>query len=145
MSSRPSKRRAGRIGPVYHHKTAASVTLEYPFTLEGVRLDMVELSPPTLGNLTALRSLPVVSAVDVILAISGLPVVTIEAMRWPDIERILDEARALLPPDFVAKLFTELRPETAAPVEVSASFSPAAEPSGVNDLSDFMIDGSEFA
>ncbi len=80
-----------------------SVPLDHPFRLYGVWLRAVRVSPPGYADLRLLRS----HALDgglIVAATTGLPPDVIGAIRWPDMEKLLEASLAVLPDDFRAAI-----------------------------------------
>lgn len=97
--------RPARSGePIYNHEPERLVTLRYPFTVGGSKIEALPLNPPPFRDLQYLRAKDLVDGADVLAVMSGLPVETIGAMRWPDVEAALESAFELLPAEFVEVL-----------------------------------------
>ena len=90
--------------PTYDHDPERHVSLRYPFKAGGRSLDKLPLNPPSFRDLQFLRAKDLVDGADVLSVMSGLPVETVGAMRWPDVEAALSVAFELLPPEFVEVL-----------------------------------------
>jgi hypothetical protein len=103
------------LPPDYRHPPSVVVPLAFPFALDGAKVARVPLAPPTLDGLGFLRGEGGLSARSILLVTSPLSLRAIGALRWPDVERLLAEALALLPPDLVVQAEAEdvVEPEDA--------------------------------
>ncbi len=97
--------------PRYLHEPAATVPLAWPFDLDGRTVERVLLVHPTLDGLEFLRGENQLSARMILQVTSTLPLRAIGCLRWPDVEVVLAEAMALLPPDLVAQVEAAEEPE----------------------------------
>lgn len=127
----------------YDHEPEASHTLRFPFSVDGEKVDHLDLFPPTFESLKLLRAKDPIDASDVLAICSTLDVVTIGRMRWPDVDAALALALEMIPPDLAAHLTgaaeeieTSPQPEappasTEAPIELAA---PDEEPGSLVDF-----------
>ena len=126
--------RPARSGePVYNHEPERRVTLRYPFTVGGSKIEALPLNPPPFRDLQYLRAKDLVDGADVLAVMSGLPIEIVGAMRWTDIAAALDQAFDLLPPELVDVLKGggENRQATDEPSDAAL---PAADAGEVIDL-----------
>jgi hypothetical protein len=105
-------RAAASLPPDYRHDPSTVMPLNFPFALDGAKVDRVPLAPPSLDGLEFLRGEAGLSARNIILVTSPLSPRAIGALRWPDVEAILTAALDLLPADLVALMRGE--PESEA-------------------------------
>jgi len=125
-------RPAALLPPDYLHEPSDIVCLEYPFALDGAKVEQVVLAPPSLDGLELLRGEGGISARTILLVTSPLPLRAIGALRWPDVETLLTAALGLLPPDLVDRVGPVVgqdeaslpSTEDAGPVDGSARDSP---------------------
>jgi hypothetical protein len=83
--------------PVTYDKMPAIVVpLAFPFTVDGLRVRSIKLRPPRLDYFQA-ESKGKISRSDMIAEMAGVPVNVINALRWPDAERVLAIAGDLIP------------------------------------------------
>ena len=94
---------APRREPTYETGgTHVDVPLLYPFRLGRRRIAHIDLVPPTLDDLEALRGLDGAGPREILAAMSDLDQDQVGFLRWPDVEAALEAARALLPPDLLS-------------------------------------------
>ncbi|MCB8835924.1 phage tail assembly protein [Aurantimonas sp. VKM B-3413] len=75
---------------------AVSVPVAYPFTLDGVRVDRIDLRPPARGDVEAVVA-GQISELELHARMSGRTVAELRALRWPDTETVTIAARHLAP------------------------------------------------
>ena len=93
---------APRREPTYETGgTHVGVPLLYPFRIGRRRIAHLQLVPPTLDDLEALRGLDGAGPREILAAMSDLDQGQVGFLRWPDVEVALEAARALLPPDLL--------------------------------------------
>lgn len=128
----------------YDSGAALSVSLKYPFRFGDVWVETVSLVPPTLDQMAEIREAAPLTAHVILSPMSGLSESIIGAMRWPDVEAMLDVAFTLLPPDFVQAFKGEPEPATPEPAtpDEPVDLAPPSEDPG--SMSDFLVDPSEF-
>ena len=98
MALHPAPRRE----PTYESGAPrVDVPLRYPFRIGRRRIAHIDLVPPTLDDLEALRGLDGAGPREFLAAMSDLDQAEIGLLRWPDVEAALEAARALLPPDLL--------------------------------------------
>ncbi|TPQ44520.1 hypothetical protein C2U72_27685, partial [Prosthecomicrobium hirschii] len=93
---------APRHEPTYESGAPrVDVPLRYPFRIGRRRIAHIDLVPPTLDDLEALRGLDGAGPREILAAMSDLDQGQVGLLRWPDVEAALEAARALLPPDLL--------------------------------------------
>lgn len=129
------------VAPVYAKTRGAPVVrLAYPFRLGKRWIRSVRLVPPTLADLESFRDLVVGGPCDILAPMSDLTFDVISAMRWPDLESVLQEALPLLPPDLRARLEGQAEPEAEPESEPEAPPADVAAPGeSPGPMSDFLI------
>ena len=114
------------------------VALTYPLRLGRRRLAHIDLVPPTLDALEALRGLDRAGPREILAAMSDLDQGQVGLLRWPDVEAALEAARALLPPDLLpvpdsaSLIATDPEPSMASVASEEAPRIPAT-PTDIDD------------
>lgn len=88
----------------YNHEPEATHALRFPFSVGGLRIETISLSPPTLADLRFFRFRENLDAADILAACSSIDVETIRLMRWPDVDAALAIAFEMIPADLVTLL-----------------------------------------
>jgi len=115
-----------------------SVALAYPLRLGRRRIAHIDLVPPTLDDLEALRGLDGAGPREILAAMSDLDQDQVGLLRWPDVEAALEAAKALLPPDLLPVpnsaplIATDLEANVASVVSEAAPRIPAS-PTDLDD------------
>ncbi len=96
-SSAGEDRAAEAAAPIYAERAPAkTVTLAYPFALDGQTVETVGLLPPPFTDVEAV-SAGEMAELEMIGGMAGLPLAALKAMRWPDIEAVTKAAQRLAP------------------------------------------------
>lgn len=111
--------------PIFVAETRSTkgCALRFPLRCGRRAVRTIRLHHPTFEQVTYLSQLEAIGAEDVLLATTTLPPAAIGAMRWPDVESVLEMSLDLLPPDLVARTRgpAEARPERPAAIEAVPS------------------------
>ena len=84
------------IAVTYDEVPLIIIPLSFPFTIEGLAVRTISLRPPRLDFIQAVAAGDLARP-DMIAEMAGLSVEAINAMRWPDAERVLSAAADLAP------------------------------------------------
>jgi hypothetical protein len=80
----------------YPRAPGSTVSLFYPFTMDGKTVRQITLVPPRMDYVRAVAAGDI-SRLDMIAEMAGLPSDVLGGMRWPDAERVLALAADLAP------------------------------------------------
>lgn len=116
---------------------AEVVPLRHPFALGGRRVRAITVAPPRIAALIALRTAEAIDPLELTAALTEAPAEILAALRWPDVEAILERGLPLLPPDLRAALSAPAEPEAAPSV-------PAADDTGDVLPDDAEVDPADF-
>ena len=135
MALHPAPRRE----PTYESGAPrVDVPLTYPLRLGRRRIAHIDLVPPTLDDLEALRGLDGAGPREILAAMSDLDQDQVGLLRWPDVEAALEAAKALLPPDLLpvpnstSLIATDLEANVASVASEAAPRIPAS-PTDLDD------------
>lgn len=141
MAAREKK--AGALSsPAYLHRPAATVALQYPFTLNRIEYRRVNLNPPSLQDIQAIRFMEAIRPEAIVNALTGIPEEAINCFRWTDVEAVLQKGKALLPPDLFEPPSMGGSEATDAAQETPDAIAPdgIADETDPGSPADFLID-----
>jgi len=99
---------------------AEIVPLRHPFALRGWRIRAVSIAPPRIAALIALRTAEAIDPLELAAALTEAPAEILAALRWPDVEAILERGLPLLPPDLRALLLAPAPDATFSSARIDA-------------------------